>query len=171
MGTKAFVKSSMTFNHHAIDRVKNILSRQARGAHNHVGSVGIHEADGAEPKIGYDGKATDATLAEVAAIHEFGERSWLRVWFDDNEPRLRKEMTDAARREFEGEKGAVEALMIVFSLQLRVFIKEQEGQLKALSPSTVAKKSAANLSRPDTPLYATGQLVEAIRSMIDGVAQ
>jgi hypothetical protein len=158
----------MTLDHHAVERVKNLLKRQSERAHPHLASVGIHEADGAEPKVDYRGKKTDESLAEVAAQHELNGRSWLRTWFDENTAKLRKEMTEAMREEFDGDTDAVGRRAMIWAVDLRHWIASQEGHLEALSPRTVALKQLAGLSKPDVPLYATGQLVEAIKAMLDG---
>lgn len=130
-------------------------------------SVGIHEAEGAQPKLDYDGKDTDESLVTVAAAHEFGERSWLRTWFDSNRPRITAQMVNALRAEYAGDHGVFERQGEEWARELQEWIEYGDAHLKALEPATVAAKQRAGLSNPETPLYATGQLVAAIKSMID----
>ena len=159
---------SIQINHAALERAKKRLQGAAKRFPEHRGTVGIHEDLGEQPKLGYDGKPTDATLAEVATYHEFNGRSWLRTWVDSNEPRLRAGMQKAMKEQYEGDKFAVDKLMAEYAIELRDWIEKQEGGLSALSPATVAEKQKHGLPHPDVPLFATGQLADAIKGRLDG---
>jgi hypothetical protein len=168
------VSVNVKINEAALGRVKHALRGAAERVHRHRGTVGIHENEGGDPKHSYDGKDDgDATLAEVAMAHEFGagnlpDRSWLRTWVDSNEPRLRAEMKEAMRAEFEGDKSAVDKQAAAWGRELRAWVENQEGHLRGLEESTITEKRAANLPHPETPLLATGQLVAAITAHLDG---
>lgn len=151
-------------------RVKDRLREQAKKAREHLISVGIHEADGAHPKLDYDHKETDATVVEVAASHEFSGRSWLRSWFDRNRNRLVHEMNAVMKADFKGDHGAIAKAGERWANELREWIEMEDAHLKRLQPSTVAAKERAGLDRPGTPLYATGEFVAAIKAMMDGAA-
>jgi hypothetical protein len=58
-------------------------------------TVGIHEDAASQPHRG----PSDATVGEVAAIHEFrsGE-SWLRATVDESRPQIEKALSAAAQR-------------------------------------------------------------------------
>ena len=59
-------------------------------------TVGIHADDGAAVKEGSE----ELTVAEVAAVHEFGigvpERSWLRGYVDESEPDIKRRLRASA---------------------------------------------------------------------------
>lgn len=155
-------------NDEVITRVKARLKERARKLAPHRLTIGIHEADGAHPKLDYDHKETDATVVQVAATHEFGGRSWLRSWFDRNRNRLVHEMNAVMKSEFKGDKDAIAKAGERWANELREWIEMEDAHLKRLKPSTVAAKERAGLDRPGTPLYATGELVAAIKAMMDG---
>ena len=150
-------------------RLKGAVSKVAR----HRLSVGLHEDEGTGSKKDYNDSASNMSLAEVAAIHEFGggsmpDRSWLRTWFDENEGRLRKEMTEVMRDEYNGDDEAVARRGAVWAKQLQDWIQLEQGGLQQLAASTVDRKTSAGLRDPDVPLLATGQLVKSIKAMLDG---
>jgi hypothetical protein len=156
-----------------IDRARRLLAGAAKHVHAHRARVGIQEDDGGDAKRGYNDQASGLPLAQVAAEHEFGtdilpERSFIRSWFDANEARLRREMHEVMRAEYEGHGDAVRALVARWAGELRDWIQLEQGGLEALSPLTVARKSAAGLEEPSVPLLATKQLVEAIQGFLDG---
>jgi hypothetical protein len=161
-----------TVNHQAVQRVKAKLAERAKGARPHRVTVGIHEPDGAKPKLDYNGKETAIPLVTVAAAHELGrgvkERSWLRTWFDARRAQLADDMIKAMRQEYEGDTGAIHRQAEAWAADLRDWIDTEAGALPALEPSTVAAKERAGLAQPSTPLFATGELVAAIKSMLDG---
>lgn len=165
--------ASLNLNEQFMARAKEMLKGAPKRFPQHRVTVGLHEDEGSQSKIGYNGQSTDSTLATVAAIHEFGagklpERSWLRSWFDRNEARFKTEMTEAMKSEYEGDDEAVAKLGHKWGLEVRAFIEEQQGQLAALSPKTINKKAKFHLPDPGIPLYATGQLIAAIKARIDG---
>lgn len=168
MGAAVKIKARLDINKGAMDRVKRRLRGAIGRFPEHRGSVGLHEDESGDPKLAYDLKATSATLGEVAAYHEFHGRSFLRTWFDQHKDRLGKEMTVAMRAQYQGDKSAVDDLMVKFASELRGWIEQQEGNLKALSDATVQRKRMAGLPRPDVPLVATEQLIDAIKAHLDG---
>lgn len=165
--------TSLELNEDAIARVRERLRGAVGKVAAHRLTVGIHETDGGDGKRDYAEKEGQRTLAAVAMDHEYGtdvlpERSWLRSWFDANTDRLRQEMTAAMRGEYQGKEDAVRALGEKWREELRDFIGKGEGSLTPITLDTYKRKEAAGLSSPETPLYATGQLVEAIAAMLDG---
>jgi hypothetical protein len=132
----------------------------------HSVSVGIHAQEAGEPKITYDGEESSETLGEVAFIHEFGDRSWIRPWWDRNIKRLRIEVKAAMQKELKGDKRAIYKLAAYWEQELRDWLLTGEANLKPLAESTIKEKS--KYGYPSTPLIATKQLVSAIRSMVDG---
>jgi hypothetical protein len=162
------VNAHVDLNRGAMDHAKERLRGAAERVHQHRAHVGILEDDGGQEKIGYDGKPTGATVAQVAMYHELNERSWLRTWFDQNLEKLKGEMSAAMRLEYQGDKDAVDRQALAWAADLRRWVDTQEGHLKALSTVTIEKKQAHGLAHPDVPLLATGQLVESIKAMLDG---
>lgn len=166
------LKPKVMFRPEAIEKAKERMRERASKAESHYASVGIHEAEGEQPKIDYYGKPGNASLAQVAAAHEFGagvpERSWLRTWVDQNRARLMKEVIEAGRAQYQGDKSAIANQGERWAVELREWIELQDGGLRALSAVTVAAKDKAGLENPTTPLVATHQLVSAIRAMLDG---
>jgi len=137
----------------------------------HQASIGIHEEDGDNPKIEYSGQAGVETLAEAMIQHEYGilgkpERSFLRTWFDTNVSSLAAGMVQAMTQEMLGDKSAVERWVSDTKFAWRAWI--ESGPFVALSPRTVAAKTAAGLPSPDDPLIATKQFIWAWRSKLDG---
>ena len=173
MSAKPF-KATLHVDKGVLERAKRLLAGAADRVHQHRASVGIHEIEGGDPKHSYEGTDDgDATLADVAMAHEFGagdvpDRSWLRSWFDANESRLRSEMADAMRAEYSGDKDAVAKQSARWGEELRAWIETGAGNLLPLTLDTVEKKIDAGLSHPDMPLLATGQLVAAVKAMLDG---
>jgi len=162
------IKANVRVSDEAMARVKRRLAGAADRVHQHRAHVGILEDYGGEEKLDYYGKPTGMTVAQVAMIHEMNGRSWLRTWFDQHLDQIKREMTEAMRLEYEGDNDAVGRQAMLWSVELKHWIKSQEGNLKDLSPSTVAEKQRAGLPFPDVPLLATGQLVESIKAMLDG---
>lgn len=161
------VRARVHINPKVVQRAKDRLHEHGAVEPKRL-SVGIHEADGAHSKIDYEGHSSDATLAEVAIFHEFGERSWLRTWFDQNRSRLIQEMVAAMRKQYGGDSSAITTQGDAWAVELQGWIEYGDGNLKALQSATIAEKQRTGLASPETPLFATGQLVAAIKSMIDG---
>lgn len=161
------VRARVRISKEVIERAKERLRARAGHIEPKRVTVGIHESDGAKPKLDYDGKDTDETLVSVAAVAEFGDRSWLRTWFDSNRPRITNQMVNAIRAEYAGDRGVFERQGEEWARELGEWIEYGDAHLKALQPATVAAKQRAGLSSPETPLFATGQLVAAIKSMIE----
>lgn len=162
------VRARVKIDPKVIDRAKARLRARAGQLKPQRLSVGIHEAEGAQPKLDYDGKDTDETLVNVAAVHEFTDRGWLRTWFDQNRAKITTQMVNALRAEYAGDHGVFERQGEEWARELQEWIEYGDAHLKALEPSTISAKQRAGLSSPSTPLFATGQLVAAIKSMIEG---
>jgi hypothetical protein len=165
------LRAHVSIRPEVIERAKKRIEKRAREFEPQRASVGIHATEGAEKKLEYDHSEGDATLAEVAAAHEFGigvpNRSWLRSWFDQNRSRLIHEMVAAARAEYGGEHDAIERWAEAKASELAEWIEQEDAHLAALSPRTVAEKRSHDLAQPETPLVATHQLVAAIKSLVE----
>ena len=148
---------------------KRELRRAGKRVSQHRVTIGIHND---EPKVDYDGKDSDATLAMVAMWHEFGTgtvppRSFLRQWYDSNTGRIRSEMSKAMAAEYNGKKSAVHQLARRWAREVASIIRRGES-FAPLETATVDKKAAHGLPSPKKPLIATGQLVSSISAQVDG---
>lgn len=155
----------------AIARVRAIYAGAPNRVHRHRLTVGLHEMHGAhDAKVDYFGEPTDAQVIDAGYFAEFGlgqpQRSWLRAWFDANVDRLKAESTEAMRKEFNGDGDAVLLLARKWSTEIRDGITSGDLALAPLSDRTKAQRAKAGLSE-GPPLFATGQLVEAIHGMAD----
>lgn len=168
MGVK--ITAAIKLNHDAMERVKRAYMGAPAKVHAHRLSVGVHEYDAQQTKTDYKGKPTSEKVIDAAYFAEFGigqpQRSWLRTWFDSNVDRLKKESTEAMRAEFNGDPEAVLLLARKWSEEIREGIVTGTAGLEALSPATQAERERAGLPA-NPPLFATGQLVEAIHGMAD----
>jgi hypothetical protein len=167
-------RAKVTLNPGALSRSKAKLKQAPKHFPQHRVTVGIHEDEGSATKVDYYGKGIDSTLAEVAAVHEFGagpnpSRSWLRSWFDLSEKQLQQDMIASMNDEYKGDSTAVAKQAKAWAGELRDWIQLEHGNLEELAATTIARKTAAELSSPSTPLLATGQLVKAITAKVDGV--
>lgn len=164
-------RARVHINPGVIARAKQLMQQRASAAEPHRVTIGIHEAEGSQPKLGYDGKDSGATLAQVAAAHEFGAgvptRSWLRTWFDQNRAQLTHDMAATMKRAYLGDADAFERQGEAWAASLRDWIEYHDGGLKALAATTLEAKERAGLPSPETPLFATGQLVAAVKAMLD----
>lgn len=157
-----------------IDRVKKLLAGAPSRVSIHRAMIGIQEPEGSKEKVDYDGVARSGrTLAQVMIEHEYGtdvlpERSFLRAWFDANVDRLHAGMTTAMRAEFAGDTDAVRRWAHDTAEEWRKWIASG-GDFVGLMPSTIARKTAAGLAEPETPLVATFQFADAFRAVLDGV--
>jgi hypothetical protein len=122
--------------------------------------AGILEADGARA----DG---DLTVLEVATYNEFGtenvpERSFLRAWFDANEPAiseiLRKQLGLVVAGKLTSEQALARVgAWCVGQIQQRI----ADGIDPANAPATIAAKGSS------TPLIDTGTLRSSISYRVD----
>lgn len=119
-------------------------------------SVGVHEEDGAEQR-----EDSDLRVIDIAQIHEFGlgvpERSFIRAWFDANEPKAKEALTRLLNEVVLGKlsaNAAIEqfALWCVGGIQQRM----ANGIPPPLSPITIDRKGSS------VPLINTGQLRSSI---------
>lgn len=172
MAGRQLFKASLDINASAFRRAVEMLRGAPKRVHNHRLSVGIHEEEAHAEKKNYQGQPTHTELIEAAYAHEFGTaglptRSFLRTWYDQNIERLKKESTEAMRREYEGDTEAVDALAHKWGLELFNWLIRNEAGLEPLSAKTIEERQKAGL--PDgPPLVATTQLALAIRAMADG---
>ena len=139
----------------------------------HEATIGVHEEDGGRPKRAYDGRDGVQALAEVMVRHEYGdaglpERSFLRTWCDEHIGVLARGMFEARRRELEGDKDAIKNWVAAVHAQWKRWL-EDGGDFAPLSPVTIAMKTHYGLPKPDAPLIATEQFVNAWRAKLDGV--
>lgn len=165
------MRGKVKLNLDAIKRVRTRMVDKRKKVQSHRVSIGIHEEEGQEPALNYQGKEAGISLVELALIHEYGagnvpERSYLRAWFDQNYARLLRESTAAMRLEARGEKGVVEQLAQSWTAELVEWIHSGAAGLAPLSPQTQHEREVAGLE-PAPPLEATGQLVKAIRVVIE----
>lgn len=152
-----------------VRRAKNRVGAASSSSPSHRISIGIH---GEEAKIAYDGSTEEVTVVEVAAAHEYGlgvpERSFIRSWFDENRPRLARELKFAQRAELMGTNpDAVVQLAQRWRSEVVTGITSRSAHLTPLAESTIKARERAGISQ-ETPLDATGQLVASIRAMVDG---
>ncbi len=158
-------RAGVVINEQLVSQTKARLELIAHKAKPHRFAIGI-SAD-AGNAVDYHGRQTTTPLAEVAAIQEFTGRSWLRTWYDTNADRLPREMLQAEQAEFQGNTGAVENLAKRWQSEVRQWIVTRQAHLKPLAQDTIAERDSAGIAQ-DTPLYATGQLVNEIKAYIDG---
>ena len=172
MSVKAKVSATYFVDNRVIARVKAKLASEAKKIKQHDVKVGIHEADGGKPIIKYTGEEGAETLGYVALAHEFGAgvpmRSWFRGWFDANIERCRKEMSAAMQAERKGNTQAVALLSMKWAYEMRARIATNSGGLAPLAESTRRQRTNAGLAE-GPPLMAIGQIVEAIKPMVDGL--
>lgn len=125
-------------------------------------TVGVHQDDGAELEAG-----SDLTVAEIAAIHEFGlgvpERSWLRNFCDEHRAELQQMLAVSAQQILQGMPADV--AMARFGLAVVGKIKERviAGIDPPLTEATkLEKQRVTGGGAKDTPLIRFGQFVSAI---------
>lgn len=128
-------------------------------------TVGVHASEGDKPK---EGDEDGITVAEVAAIHEFGlgdvpERSWLRKFVDENEGQLRKMLSASVRMAATG-KMTHEQAMNRFGLAVVGMVKKRivAGIEPELQPETKKRKEALTGGPKETPLILYSQFISSI---------
>lgn len=116
------------------------------------------------------------TIAELAAIHEFGlgdvpERSFLRAWFDENETRIEALVQNAVRKAMR-HNGSLEAELDRVALVLQADIQARivAGIPPELEESTKRAKKARSSGPKETPLIDSGVLKSAISAIAKRVA-
>jgi hypothetical protein len=127
-------------------------------------ATGVLAKDGAQPKQGTEGALE---LIEVAVWNEFGTsrapaRSFIRAWFDAEEPTLREKLTVLLQEVVAGKLTRDQALermglYCVGAIQKRI----AEGIAPENAPSTIEKKTKG-AGGSTTPLVDTGQLRSSI---------
>lgn len=146
-----------------------LVDRLVRTAHKRLDiTVGVHAADGAEPKKGTEGEGEDGTpLIAVAAAHEFGlgvpRRSFIADWADENLALHKKQVAAMARAVVAGTVDANQAAARLANLWVAEVQKRiVAGIAPPLSEKTIRRKKSS------TPLIDTGQLRSAITYAING---
>lgn len=126
-------------------------------------TVGVHSADGSEMQ-----DDSDLTVAEIAAIHEFGlgvpERSWLRDFVDENREQLSDMLATTAKLIAEG-KYPPDVAMNRFGLAVVGMVKKRivAGIQPELTEETkLEKQRVTGGGAKDTPLIRFGQFISAI---------
>lgn len=150
----------------SIDRGFNALLKRARIPKVAI-ATGVLAKHGDQPKRAGEGEHAEAlTLIEVAVWNEFGtsdgrvpERSFIRAWFDAEEPQLREMLTALLREVVAGKLTSQQALdrmglHCVGQIQKRI----AEGIPPENAESTVQRKGGGKT----TPLIDTGQLRSSI---------
>jgi hypothetical protein len=130
----------------------------------------LRSVKGAELRVGILDKGDDdhagLTVAELAAIHEFGlgvpERSFIRGWYDENIDQIRELIKKQLARVARGEVSEVNAwkqLGALFVAQIQKRIVERIPP--PLAESTIKAKGS------DVPLVDTGQLKSSITFKVE----
>lgn len=114
------------------------------------------------------GEEGGATLLEIGTYNEFGtatipERSFIRAWFDEDEPHLREQLAALMASVVEGKRTKEQVLEIMGQYCVgRIQARMAEGVAPPNAPSTVARKGSS------TPLIDTGILRASISYRVDG---
>ncbi len=124
-------------------------------------ATGILAKDGEKAKAGVDAEGEALTLIQVAVWNEFGTsdghvpaRSFIRAWFDEEEPKLREKLTVLLRQVVAGQLSSEQAFeqmgqYCVGQIQLRI--------AAGIDPENA--KSTVDRKHSSVPLIgATGQL-------------
>lgn len=152
--------TQVTVKDRGFERLKGRLLRRPPTV-----TVGVHAAEGDKLKEG--GEDEGITVAEVAAIHEFGlgvpERSWLRAFVDENESELRK-MLSASVKQIASGKLDEEMALSRFGLAVVGMVKKRvtTGIDPELKDETKRRKEKLTGGPKDTPLILYSQLISSI---------
>jgi len=153
------------------DRDNGLKAHKERFRHNARVTVGIHEAEGAEPKKTEDGTGT-TSLIDVATYHEFGmgvpQRSFVAGAVDENESELQSKLTAALHASVKPGGMGPERQLERFGLYVVGVMQERisAGIEPELAEST-KKQKARHGNAKDVPLILTGQLRSSIRSKLE----
>lgn len=133
-------------------------------SYTNVGVIGP-EAEGP-----HDGDPEGLSLAEIAAIHEYGsedgtipERSFIRDGIDQNMDRINAVKEAVAKVVFEAKGMPIRTGLALIGLEAVRLIRDRirEGIPPPLAESTMRRREALGDSHP-RPLIDTGQLINAI---------
>lgn len=120
-------------------------------------SVGIHEED--------NGRGEGITNAEIGSYHEFGygvpQRSFLRGYFDENQPLIEKRQDEAIQAALDG--GDLRVAAELLALELEGGVKERI--LARIEPD-LADSTKKRRGEDAVPLVDTGQLIGSIRGKV-----
>lgn len=152
--------SSVRVKDHGYDALMKRMRDATKGA---KVTVGIHEEEGVAPE-GDSG----ATVAEVAAMHEFGlgqeQRSFVRAYVDANEAQLNDDMRKIGQAVVSGQLSSTQQGLERFGLKvvggMQTFISDGQVQ-PADKPATIARKGSS------TPLLDDGILRSSITHKVE----
>ena len=175
--TGGTLKCGLYLNAAAFSAARERLRDAPKRIHQHRITIGIHEDKGAEEKHNYRGEGSGTSVAEVAAVHEFGagpvpSRSFIRDWFDERREDFAAELTSAMRKQYQSEESGQKiapsiadfATDALDSMKARI---ESGDELEPLSEATERARERAGLSI-GPPLLATSQLLNALEAKVDG---
>lgn len=138
-------------------------------------TIGVHDDTGQH-------EGGDATVAEVAATHEFGagripERSFLRSTFDRKEPQITEALYDSVN-EVAHDRLSPQQAMDRVGMVTRSLVQDtmRAGINPPLAPSTLAAREAKashggglqSMEGQHTPLIDSGQLLASITHKVEG---
>lgn len=164
----AEIKVNKSALRHVIDKLKVKAEEWRIFA---TGSVGIHETEGAQPKLDYQLRTGKLDVFDVMSIHEHGSRPWLSNWFDTNKQKLQAEAYAPFRDKSLAPREKIEAFkstMIRFRDDIKSKLQYDQLGLRKLEEPTVKAKQRAGLPQPDEPLIATKQSLQSIRAKANG---
>jgi hypothetical protein len=163
------------------DRGLRASVRAVFGARNSSVKVGIFGDKGDQDVETADGSPSTISVAELAAIHEFGlgvpERPFLRTYFDSNIGRIQRSllnlMSTAIQKaissgrpiEDKDRKRILDRIGLLMQSEIQAKLAKGDLELTPLAQATIDRKGSS------TPLIDTGQLRSAItyESSLDGV--
>lgn len=148
----------------SIDHGYDALVKRVYGLEQPEVAIGILAKDAEEPKKSADGTPSQdgARVIDAAVAAEFGtdtepERSFIRAWYDEANPRMRASLTALLRSHLAGKRTKEE----VFELLGQKGVGEIQQRIAAGIPpenaaSTIERKGSS------TTLIASGQLRSAV---------
>lgn len=157
-------------SHGVSDKGKQALDKRIREIKKQVEiTVGIHDDVGANPKEASEGEATEGTLIEIAAQHEYGigvpQRSFIGGYVDEAGSKPKEALARIFEQVTAGKMTAEQAgqrfgVFIAGQMQKRI----ADGIEPELVDITKARKMSLTGEAKDTPLILTGQLRSSIAS-------
>lgn len=125
-------------------------------------TVGIHAEEGGAQHPSEGGE----TVAEIASLHELGapklnipERSFVRAWVDENEPRARQVLAQLLQRNYPNTERAYQQFALWAEADVKARI--DRGLTPANSEFTIAQKGS------DKPLIDQGILKASIKGKVE----
>jgi hypothetical protein len=155
------------------DRDNGLAAHKRKFEHNARVTVGVHAAEGGEPKAEPDGTSA-LTLVEVAEFHEFGlgvpQRSFVAGAVDENEAELNAKLTNALHSAVKPDGMGPEKQLERFGLYVVGVMQERISAgipPMPLAPATLKYKASVGVGQKEIPLILTGQLRSSIRSKVE----